>query len=70
MERETFTRRVVCPKCKKSGFLDLSEEVGGWAVSHPTLKVDKVPDGFRLAAGRPVPILECSTCGVPVPYTA
>jgi len=39
MEREWFTRRVTCPKCKKSGFVDLSEEVGRWAgAHHPTLK--------------------------------
>src|SRR3954469_8533633 len=70
MEREWFTRHVTCPKCKKSGFLDLSEEVGSWAVAHPTLKAEKVPDGFSLGDGQPVPILRCSTCGVVVPYTA
>jgi hypothetical protein len=57
------------PKVQESGFLDLSEEVGQWAVAHPKLEVEKVPDRFRVATGQPVPILECATCGVAVPYT-
>jgi hypothetical protein len=59
----------MCPKCKKSAFVDLSEEAGGWAIAaHPTLKVERVPEGFTVAEEHPVPQFECSSCGVRAPF--